>query len=78
MSGMIFVVKVLDGISSEEAIRRAPDLGLEVLTAGIFAHNTSSIRLFESFGFEKWAHFPGVADLDCERRDLIIMGLTLQ
>jgi phosphinothricin acetyltransferase len=62
----------------EEAIRRGPALGLKTLTAGVFAHNEASVKLFEGFGFERWAHFPRVAELDGVERDLVIMGLRLQ
>ena len=48
----------------EEAIRRAPELGFKTLTGGIFAHNEPSFRLFEGFGFERWALYPRVAELD--------------
>jgi L-amino acid N-acyltransferase YncA len=48
----------------EEAIRRAPELGFKTLTGGIFAHNEPSLRLFEGFGFERWALYPRVAELD--------------
>jgi len=61
----------------EEALRRAPELGLKALTAGAFAHNEASVGLFEDFGFEVWAHFPRVAELDGVERDLIVMGLRL-
>lgn len=61
----------------EAAIRRAPKLGIKTLTGGIFAHNEPSIRLFESFGFEKWSHYPRVAELDGIERDLIVLGLRL-
>jgi L-amino acid N-acyltransferase YncA len=61
----------------EEAIRRAPELGLKTLTGGIFGHNGPSIRLFEGFGFERWAHYPRVAELDGVERDLVVLGLRL-
>ena len=61
----------------EEAIRRAPELGLKTLTGGIFGHNEASIRLFEGFGFERWAYYPNVAELDGIERDLIVLGLRL-
>ncbi len=60
-----------------EAIRRAPSLGLKTLTAGAFAHNEPSLMLFRKFGFEPWAHFPRVAELDGVERDLIVLGLRL-
>ncbi len=61
----------------QEAIRRGPALGLKVLTAGAFAHNEPSLRLFERFGFERWAHYPKVAELDGVERDLVVLGLRL-
>jgi L-amino acid N-acyltransferase YncA len=61
----------------EEAIRRAPALGLKTLTAGAFAHNAPSLELFEAFGFEPWAHFPRVAELDGVERDLVVLGLRI-
>ncbi len=48
----------------EEAIRRVPELGFKTLTGGIFAYNEPSFRLFEGFGFERWALYPRVAELD--------------
>ncbi len=60
----------------EEAIRRAPDLGIKTLTAGAFAGN--ELSLFERFGFEKWAHFPRVAELDGNEQDLVVLGLRLE
>lgn len=62
----------------EEAIRRAPELGLKTLTAGIFAHNERSVALFRGFGFETWAHFPRVAELDGVERDLLVLGLRIE
>lgn len=62
----------------QEAIDLSPKLGVETLTAGIFAHNTPSISLFENFGFERWAYFPRVARLDGVERDLVILGLRIE
>ena len=56
------------------ALEAAPGLGLEVLLAFVFGHNEPSLRLFSSRGFERWAHLPGVARLDGEARDLVILG----
>jgi L-amino acid N-acyltransferase YncA len=60
-----------------EAIQRAPQFGLKTLTAGAFAHNVPSLKLFEDFGFERWAHYPKVAELDGVERDLGVLGLRL-
>ena len=41
-----------DGVGKlllEDAIRRAPELGIKTLTAGAFAHNAPSVGLFERF-----------------------------
>jgi L-amino acid N-acyltransferase YncA len=62
----------------EEAIGRAPGLGIKTLTAGAFAGNELSLKLFERFGFEKWAHFPRVAELDGIEQDLLVLGLRLE
>jgi len=61
----------------QEAIERAPTLGIKTLTAGAFGSNESSLALFRRFGFERWAHFPRVAELDGSERDLIVLGLRL-
>ena len=60
-----------------EAIRRAPGFGLKTLTAGTFGHNGPSLGLFEGFGFERWALYPRVAELDGIERDLVVLGLRL-
>ena len=62
----------------EEVIKRAPDLGLKTLTAGAFAGNELSLRLFERFGFQRWAFFPRVAELDGNEQDLVVLGLKLE
>lgn len=57
-----------------EAIAFAPKIGVHTLLGFIFGHNTPSLRLFEKFGFERWAHLPRVAMLDGIERDLDILG----
>jgi L-amino acid N-acyltransferase YncA len=59
----------------EEAIARAPSLGITVLVGLIFGHNEPSLKLFQRFGFERWGFFPGVAQLDDVKRDLVVVGL---
>ncbi len=66
------------GYLLEEALRHAPGLGIETLTAGAFGHNEPSLKLFERFGFERWARFPRVAELDGVERDLVVLGLRLE
>ena len=62
----------------KQAIDEAPALGLTTLLGFIFGHNDASLRLFESFGFERWALLPRVADLDGVERDLVIVGKRVQ
>ena len=58
----------------EKAISEAPALGVHSLLGFIFGHNVPSLNLFYAFGFEKWAHLPGVANMEGTMRDLIILG----
>lgn len=60
-----------------KAIHESPNLGLKTLLGFIFAHNQPSLKLFETFGFQKWGHLPQVANLDGVERDLVIMGLRI-
>jgi L-amino acid N-acyltransferase YncA len=70
--------KGLGGRMLEETIRRAPELGIKTMTAGAFAGNEPSIKLFERFGLARWAHFPRVAELDGTEQDLVVLGLRLE
>ncbi|HEY7001209.1 MAG TPA: GNAT family N-acetyltransferase [Candidatus Udaeobacter sp.] len=58
----------------EEAIARAPSLGITGLVGLIFGHNEPSLKLFQRLGFERWGFCPGVAQLDGVKRDLVVMG----
>jgi L-amino acid N-acyltransferase YncA len=58
----------------EHAIVHAPKLGVHTLLGFIFGHNEPSLRLFDRFGFERWALMPRVATLDGIERDLVILG----
>jgi L-amino acid N-acyltransferase YncA len=58
----------------QKAIDACPNRGIKTLLGFIFGHNQPSINLFTSFGFEKWAHLPNVAELDGIERDLLILG----
>jgi L-amino acid N-acyltransferase YncA len=57
-----------------QAIDFAPGIGIHTLLGFIFGHNLPSLRLFEAFGFERWANMPRVATLDGVERDLVILG----
>ena len=59
------------------AIAHSPALGLRNLLALVFAHNGPSIALFTSLGFQQMGHFPRVAVLNKDERDLTIFGLRL-
>lgn len=52
----------------------APSLGVKTLLGFIFAHNEPSLQLFLKQGFEEWASFPNVAELDGVERTLKILG----
>ncbi len=60
-----------------QAIERAPLLGIETLTATIFASNESSVRLFEKMGFVRWGFMPRVARLEGVEKDLVLVGRRL-
>lgn len=55
-------------------ISQAPGLGIKTLLGFIFSHNTPSLRLFKSFGFEDWGNLPNIAILDGQERGLTILG----
>jgi len=59
-------------------ISTAKGLDIKVLLGYIFSHNTPSLNLFHSLGFEDWAFLPGVATLDGFERDLQIVGKRIQ
>ncbi len=56
------------------AIHHSPTLNLKTLLGFIFAHNTSSLQLFETQGFQRWGYLPKVAELHGVERDLAIVG----
>jgi phosphinothricin acetyltransferase len=56
------------------AIAHAPQIAVHTVLGFIFGHNAPSLALFRQFGFEEWANFPRVANLDGVERDLIILG----
>ena len=61
----------------QEAIRRGASAGTRTLVGLIFGHNEPSLALFEGFGFQRWAHLPGVTELDGVERDVLILGLRI-
>lgn len=57
-----------------EALELARHLDIKTIVGFIFSHNTPSIRLFRSFGFEEWGKLPDVAEMDGKEYSLSIMG----
>ena len=58
----------------QQAIEFAPRIGVHTLLGFIFGHNLPSLKLFDAFGFERWANMPRVATLEGIERDLVIVG----
>lgn len=69
-----FRKKGLGKICLQKAIEEAPNLKIHSLLGFIFGHNLPSLNLFYTFGFQKWAHLPGIANMDGNMCDLIILG----
>ncbi len=58
----------------EKAIARAPQLHLHSLVGLIFGDNAPSLKLFEGFAFARWGLLPGIARVENQSRDLVIVG----
>ncbi len=56
----------------EAVMEISPQLGIDTLLAIYFDHNVSSRKLFCSYGFEEMGHLRDIADLDGERRGVVI------
>jgi phosphinothricin acetyltransferase len=61
----------------DEAIRRAPGLGLTTLLGFVFSHNVASLRMLDRAGFARWGHLPDVAVLDGRPVSVDIVGLRV-
>lgn len=61
----------------EEAIARSPAFAITALIGLILGHNTASLQLFESLGFERWGLLPKVTRLEGKERDIVIVGRNL-
>lgn len=70
--------KGLGNMCLQKAIDESGSRGIKNLLGFIFGHNEPSLKLFYKFKFEKWAHFPKVANMDGIERDLIILGLRIE
>ena len=61
-----------------QLIEFAGKQGLRNLLSFVFGHNEASIRLNKKHGFEQWGNLPGVAELDGQWFDLVILGRKLE
>ncbi|MGN1400202.1 MAG: GNAT family N-acetyltransferase [Bacillus sp. (in: firmicutes)] len=61
----------------QKAIDACPQLAIKNLIGFIFGHNKPSLALFKAFHFNEWGLLPGIANLDGEATDLIIVGLHI-
>lgn len=59
------------------AIREAPGLGYSVLIAILLGGNIPSIRLLETYGFERWGSMPGIARIEGAEADHLYYGIKL-
>lgn len=67
----------LAGALISHALNACPELGITSVTALIFGHNDPSLKVFRRAGFQPWGHLPGIAELDGNPADLVILGLKL-
>jgi len=61
----------------DRGIHHARETGRSVLIAILMHTNTGSIRLLEKHGFTRWAHLPGVGELQGHILDQYYYGLSL-
>ena len=59
------------------AISKAPDLEIHTLLGFVFEHNTNSIKMCESLGFETWGNLKEIAIMDNNQYSLKILGLKI-
>ncbi len=57
-----------------DALKMTEQLAVKTVLAFVFSHNTSSIRLFTSFGFSEWGRLPDVALMDNKEYSVTILG----
>jgi phosphinothricin acetyltransferase len=57
-----------------ESLEKTSALSIKTVVGFIFSHNTPSINLFRSFGFEEWGRLPDVAEMDGKEFSLSILG----
>ena len=68
------------GIGSEllaHAIEYCKTAGFDIVFAVLLENNEPSIGLLKKFGFEQWAHLPGIANFDGPRVGQVYYGRRL-
>ena len=63
---------------ARKMINRCGNYEVTTIVGFVFGHNTPSLALTKKLGFEHWGHLPQVAELDGQKRDLVILGLRLE
>jgi phosphinothricin acetyltransferase len=53
-------------------------LGIRYLLAFLLEVNTASVRILKKFGFEQWAFFPEIANLNGKRSGHLVYGKKLE
>lgn len=61
----------------QHAMATAANYQVHTLLGFIFTHNTPSLNLFESLGFEQWGNLKNIAVMDDIERSLTIVGKRL-
>lgn len=61
----------------QEILDMAEDYNIENFLALIFADNITSLKLFKKLGFKEWGHFPDIAKIHGEDKDLLVLGLRV-
>ncbi|MCK2184094.1 GNAT family N-acetyltransferase [Halomonas getboli] len=56
----------------------APSLDIHTLVGYVFAHNTPSLRLLATCGYQEWGRLPDIARMDGRDYSLCIMGKRLE
>ncbi|MBE0494841.1 MAG: N-acetyltransferase family protein [Campylobacterales bacterium] len=60
-----------------QALEKAPEFAIKNVLAFIFKDNDASLKLFKKFGFKEWGNLPGIAVIEGQEKDLLILGLKV-
>jgi phosphinothricin acetyltransferase len=61
----------------QHVISKAKSLEIHTLLGFVFEHNTNSIKMCESLGFETWGNLKDIAIMDNNHYSLKILGLKI-